>query len=101
MKKIIIAILLLNLTACNSFYRPTPFGLYNGMNNNVPEGSKLFQAGWKAGCDSGLAASGPLQYKAMYEYTYDASYIDSDEYHSAWRVGFRYCRWYVAQWTRG
>jgi hypothetical protein len=88
------------ISGCSSLSKPVPFGLYRGMQNEAPAGTETFRDGWKDGCHSGLAATGSLQYKFAYDYTYDEKMIDNDEYHNAWRLGFRHCRWYVAQWHR-
>tara|TARA_B100001564_G_scaffold347324_1_gene347958 strand:+ start:666 stop:905 length:240 start_codon:yes stop_codon:yes gene_type:complete len=77
-----------------------PFGLYNGMVDGAPKGTPVFRAGWKAGCDSGVAAYGSLHYKATYDYQYDPNQLNNNEYHAAWRLGFRHCRWYTAEWVR-
>ena len=101
MKKLAALILLsIVINGCSSLSKPVPFGLYRGMRDEAPEGTETFRDGWKAGCHSGLAAYGFMQYKYAYSYTYDENMLGSDEYHNAWRLGFRHCRWYVAQWYR-
>lgn len=90
----------LSLTACQAITKPTPFGLYRGMEDNVPSGTPIFQAGWKAGCESGISAMGSLHHKATHSFTYDTAMLNSNEYHNAWRLAFRYCRWYTAGWVR-
>ncbi len=100
MKKILSIIAFFTLLGCSQLSNPVPFGLNRGMYNGAPEGSESFRSGWKAGCDSGMAAYGPLQYKYRYSYTYDENMLDNEEYHNAWRLGFRHCRWYVGSWTR-
>ena len=92
--------LLLPLGACQYIQNPEPFGMYRGMEGKAPAGTPTFRYGWKNGCESGMAALGPLQYKATHDFTYDATMLTNNEYHSAWRLGFRYCRWYTGQWTK-
>lgn len=100
MKKIIIILAVLTLNACSFVTKPVPFGLYRGMDGQAPDGTPEFRSGWKDGCESGMAAYGPLHYKAAYGYKYDHEQLQSNEYHSAWRIGFRHCRWYTAEWNR-
>lgn len=97
----ILAVVLLIVTpACSQVKNPIPFGLYRGMSEGSPDGTPAFRSGWKAGCESGLSANGTLYYKTMHNFAYDPRMLNDDEYHNAWRLGFRHCRWYVAEWTR-
>jgi hypothetical protein len=88
------------VSGCAALSKPVPLGLHIGMRDGAPEGTEVFRDGWKDGCHSGLAATGHLQYKFSYDYTYNEKMLDNDEYHNAWRLGFRHCRWYVSQWYR-
>jgi hypothetical protein len=99
MKYIAIAVLIL-ISGCSQITHPIPLGLYNGMRDGAPEGTEDFRSGWKAGCESGLSAYGSLHYKMTHDYTYDETRLDNIEYHNAWRMGFRHCRWYAAEWLR-
>ncbi len=94
--KIILTILLVN--GCH--YANKPRGIDRGMIDGAPDGTPIFRSGWKDGCESGISAVGSLQYKAANGFSYDATMLSSNEYHNAWRLGFRYCRWYTAQWLR-
>lgn len=88
-------------TSCSSnnlITKPRPYGLNKNIKGSAPEGSETFQSGWSDGCTTGLAAYGSLHYKASYDFTYNDNMLDNDEYHNAWRIGFRHCRWYVATW---
>jgi len=99
MKKIIILLMSAILTtSCFSENNMIPWGIYNGMINQAPEGSDVFRKAWKDGCHSGLSAYGSTWYKIMYQYRYDSRYINNDEYHDAWKIGFRHCRWYIDSW---
>jgi hypothetical protein len=89
---------LLLLCNCQSINKPTPVGIYRGMEGTAPAGSETFRQGWKDGCESGISALGSLHYKATHAFRYDAAALDNNEYHNAWRLSFRYCRWYTAQW---
>lgn len=95
-----LGILLVQLSACQYIQKPEPYGMYRGMVENAPQGTETFRHGWKTGCNTGLSALGSLHYKATYKFEYDHTLIDNNEYHNAWRLGFRYCRWYISQWTR-
>ena len=88
------------INACSYIKNPHPFGLYRGMEDGAPEGSENFRMGWKDGCQSGMSAYGSLHYKSVYDYKYDESKIKNKEYYDAWRMGFRYCRWYTGEWIR-
>ncbi|MDB2415520.1 hypothetical protein N9W34_07085 [Rickettsiales bacterium] len=99
-KNIILFSCALALNACSYITNPMPFGIYKGMQDGAPEGSPNFRAGWKDGCESGMAAYGSLHYKATHGYQYNQQSLSDDEYHAAWRVGFRHCRWYTAAWMR-
>ncbi|MCD6035995.1 MAG: hypothetical protein K0R63_1736 [Rickettsiales bacterium] len=90
---------LLSLPACTSLNQPEPYGLTTGMIDGAPSGTPGFRSGWKDGCQSGMAAYGSLQYKVAYGYKYDVAMLDNDEYHGAWELGFRHCRWYTNNWT--
>lgn len=93
-------LLLIQLPACQQIAKQEPFGIHRGMTDGAPEGSETFRQGWKSGCNSGIAALGTLQQKVSYGFEYDPNMLESNEYHNAWRLGFRYCRWYTTQWTR-
>lgn len=103
MKRIIylflIAFITLSGSACSVITKPTPYGLQRGLVDGAPEGTPAFRYGWKDGCESGLAAYGTLLYKAAYSYKYDSASLQDNEYHNAWEMGFRHCRWYVNTWT--
>ena len=96
MNKLFLILGVLILSACSQVTKPIPFGLYRGMQDGAPPGTESFRKGFKDGCESGLAAYGSLHYKAAYDYTYDDSLIQNDEYHGAWTIGFRHCRWYTS-----
>ncbi len=100
MEKRFIIVALILLSGCSQITKPVPFGLYKGMRDGAPEGTDTFRSGWKDGCESGLASNGLLTYKKAYKYKYDELMLENQEYFSSWRVGFRYCRWYVTEWTR-
>lgn len=95
-----ISILAYLATGCQSFTDPKPFGVHRGMIDGAPEGTPAFRSGFKDGCTSGMAAYGSLHYKMQHDFSYDPAQLENNEYHSAWKIGFRHCRWYTAEWTR-
>jgi hypothetical protein len=98
--KYVVPIAAILISGCSAITHPTPFGLYNGMRDGAPEGTDTFREGWKAGCESGMSAVGSLHYKFTHHYTYDQTKLDNDEYQDAWRMAFRHCRWYTAEWQK-
>jgi hypothetical protein len=92
--------ILVMCNSCSQLAEPHPFGIFRGMVDGAPAGSNIFRSGWKDGCESGMAAYGGYHYKATHGYRYNVQMLDSDEYHTAWRIGFRHCRWYTAEWER-
>ncbi len=99
LKSVFICLALFFLCNCQSLNKPTPVGIYRGMEGMAPAGTETFRQGWRDGCESGISALGSLHYKATNSFRYDAAQLNSDEYHNSWRLAFRYCRWYTAQWV--
>jgi hypothetical protein len=99
LRLVMLAMLLMPLAACGSLINPKPMNMTAGMVDGAPMGTSGFRYGWKDGCESGLAAYGPMHYKVTHGYKYDTAMLSDNEYHGAWEMGFRHCRWYVAQWT--
>ena len=104
LKSFCIFILAILVTGCQTMYNqtvnPVPFGLYRGMKGDSPDGTPSFKTGWKDGCESGTAAYGSLHHKATHDYRYDPNMLADDEYHEAWKIGFRHCRWYTSSWLK-
>ncbi|MEM7617656.1 MAG: hypothetical protein AAF195_04675 [Pseudomonadota bacterium] len=99
-KFVSLIILITTLCSCNSLTTPRPYGIDNGLVEGAPPGSPGFRYGWKDGCESGMAAYGSLHYKISYGFKYDRTALHNDEYHKAWEMGFRHCRWYTAAWVK-
>jgi len=107
-KIIFIILLILTLAGCqwngntmaSQLFHPVPPRMYEGMVDGAPEGTPVFRTGFKDGCESGMSAYGSLDYKAKHEFRHDPELAINDEYHSAWLLGFRHCRWYTASWTQ-
>lgn len=98
MKKLLLLTTLISmLSACQSVLSPMPEGVEQGLVDGAPAGTAAFRYGWKDGCESGMATYGAPHYKAVYDFTYDTDLINDREYHQAWQVGFRHCKWYTIQ----
>ena len=100
MRKILVIIsILFAVSSCNYVTKPVPHGLYKNLVEGAPPGTPGFRYGWKQGCESGMAAYGSLHYKMAYKFQYDRTALHNDEYHKAWEMGFRHCRWYTSTWV--
>lgn len=88
----------LSLSSCAQFLKPRPFGIDHALENQAPPGTPSFQQGWRDGCESGISAYGTMMYKATNHYTFDAAYLNDQEYYHGWELAFRHCRWYTSNW---
>ena len=82
MKKLLITLLLL-LQCCAPIFIDMD-----------PPGSPEFKAGWKDGCESGLATYGTMFNKMRYEFYQNYSMLAHRDYDVAWHESFNYCRHY-------
>lgn len=98
-KLFVVLLVMFAASSCNSITKPVPHGLYSNLIDGAPEGTPGFRYGWKEGCESGMAAYGSLHYKMAYNFKYDRTALHNDEYHKAWEMGFRHCRWYTQTWV--
>ena len=92
------AVVLMTVSGCTVYdkiTRPVPWGM-----ETMPEGTPMFQAGWKDGCETGMSAYGNDRYKVVYEFKQDPQLILNDEYYSSWKEAYTYCRWYLINWVR-
>ncbi len=67
------------------------------MNVDQP-GPPEYKAGWKDGCQSGLATYGSVFYKAQYSFYQNYSMMNNPAYVAAWHESFDYCRHYNLKW---
>lgn len=90
MRIILILSLIVTLSACSAnklWEGPVPHSLPM----DVP-GPPEYKAGYKDGCQSGLATYGPAQYKLYYSFFQDYEMLSNKYYNAAWHESFNYCR---------
>ena len=82
-------ILLLALTAC---YNPK---LNMAVMPKVPtNGPPAYIAGWKAGCETGMASYGNSYLRTRYKTNVDGRMMANPHYNKGWELGQRYCSYY-------
>ena len=81
------AIISLALTAHGCTLKPGPLSL-------DPPGSLEYKAGFKDGCESGLATYGTIFYKMRYGFYQNYEMLSNVDYDRAWHESFNYCRHY-------
>ncbi len=87
---LLIILLSYSLSACRWITgASTPF--YSWTNFKVPEGTPVFQAGFKDGCSSILYARGNDFYRSRYSYRYDPTMIGNTEYRFGFQRGNSWC----------
>jgi hypothetical protein len=59
-----------------------------------PPGSPEFKAGWKDGCESGMATYGSMFNKMRYSFYQNYDLLSVPDYDAAWHESFNYCRHY-------
>jgi hypothetical protein len=94
MKKYLL-IILLTFTGCSRWfsYAETPF--LAGTVMKVPEGTPIFQKGFKNGCATSLSARASGFYRDRYKHYYDPKLIDNPEYKFGYSRGYGYCFQYT------
>lgn len=84
-------ILLLMLTAC---YNPR---LNIATMPKAPvDGPPEYIAGWKAGCETGMATYGNSYLRTKYSANVDGYRMENQNYNKGWELGQRYCSYYSA-----
>ena len=98
LKKLLIIIALLMLTACGStgkaitdVFRPMPW-LLEHYPENAPE---PYKQGWQHGCESGMAAMTNDYYRTFYRFKNDPEQVRNPVYYKPWKDAYNYCRHYV------
>lgn len=100
MKKILLLVLLLSLGGCKWF---TGMGTtyFAGTGFKIPEGTPVFQKGYKDGCSTVLYARGNVWYRTRYGYRYDPKLIGNPEYRFGHARGYTWCFQHILQGTTG
>ncbi len=91
MKKILVLFCLI-ISGCNNSAFRSPF--YPTLPKN---GSPLYQKGFKEGCNTGMTVYGNDVVRAEYSMEVTAALMQNKTYLNAWKLGNRYCRFYVSQ----
>lgn len=100
MKKILVIVLLLELAACRWFTSSgTPYNAWS--NFKIPQGTPVFQQGYKDGCSTVLYARGNVWYRTRYKYTYDTKLIGNPEYRFGHSRGYTWCFQYILHSSSG
>jgi hypothetical protein len=88
MKKLIWIILII-ISACKSSYLAMT-------NFKVPDGTPMFQEGYRDGCSTMLGMRSTVLYRMKYNgYKYNPDYIDNPEYKFGYSRGYSYCFNYI------
>jgi hypothetical protein len=64
---------------------------YTGTSFKIPDGTPIFQRGYKDGCSTVLYARGNDFYRSRYKYRYDPNLIGSAEYRFGHQRGYTFC----------
>ncbi len=90
MKIFLILFLLLESLSC-SWPGATSTSIIAWTNIKVPEGSPVFQQGFKDGCSTAYYSRGNVLYRSRYQYRYDAKLIGNPEYRFGHSRGYTWC----------
>lgn len=89
-KNIAIFLLVLILANCRWFKSAdTPFLMGNYM--RLPQGTPIFQQGYKDGCGSSLYTRGNVFYRTIHKHNYNAKLIGNPEYRFGYSRGYTTC----------
>ena len=61
------------------------------------EGPPEYIAGWKDGCKTGMTAYSNSYLRTLYGVEVDAEAMQNVHYNKGWRLGNRYCSYYVSR----
>ena len=85
---------LLLLSGCDTMktaLRPMPW-ILDQYPKDAPED---YVAGWKDGCESGLASMTNDYYRAFYHFKSDTAQVKNSNYYIPWKDAYNYCRHYA------
>jgi hypothetical protein len=71
--------------------RQFSFGKPYALDMTPPEGSELFQRGWRDGCESGVSSIASQFNKLNFAFRYDANSRQNKAYERAWQAANIYC----------
>jgi hypothetical protein len=100
MKKVILLLILLPLSACvgkifksDSVFAPKPL-LMGHPDKNNPNTPEEYTKGWDDGCETGMSTMNPGYYKSFYAFKQDPYMASNEVYYKAWKDAYTYCRQY-------
>ena len=96
--KFVQVIMVCFVLGCQGFKSPLFYD--NGFVGFAPEGTPSFRLGWRDCCTTGFSTSGNTHYKFFNDFTFQADFIEDDQYNEAWHMSFNHCRFYIASWQR-
>ena len=100
MRKVFFIILVLQLSACEWFTSASsPF--MSLASPNIPDGTPIFQKGFKDGCSSANYSRGNGFYRSINSGKYDPTMIGSSEYRFGHKRGYSWCFTQAASSTSG
>jgi hypothetical protein len=90
-KKIFLLIILISLGNCKFFTGARSY-FYLGTKYAIPDGTPIFQKGYRNGCENGIYSRGNVLYRSKYHnFNYDYSLINNPEYKFGYAKGYGYC----------
>ncbi|MFT6331880.1 MAG: hypothetical protein ACJAW3_000200 [Lentimonas sp.] len=90
-KKLILILILLSFSNCKAVTGARRY-FYLGTQYSVPDGTPIFQKGYRDGCENGIYSRGNAFYRTKYNgYNYDYSLIENPEYKFGYGKGYGYC----------
>jgi hypothetical protein len=95
-KLLILVTTLLQITGCKWF--ETASIPYNAFTNfKVPDGTPIFQQGYRDGCQNGLYSRGNTFYRSRYHgFNYSTDLMDNPEYKMGYGRGYGFCFTYIS-----
>lgn len=77
--------------AVKTAFRPMPWLL-----DQYPKDAPTdYVAGWKDGCESGMASMSNDYYRTFYKFKSDSTQVNNSDYYIPWKDAYNYCRHYV------
>jgi hypothetical protein len=89
--KIFLLIAILFLSNCKLFTGSRRYLVAN-TNYSIPDGTPVFQQGWRDGCENGLYSRGNTFYRTKYNgFQYSPDLMDNPEYKFGYGKAYSYC----------